>query len=152
MKQGADKHRITENSEILSLFQDSGSYQPDAAEVNGKEFKVTIPRTISNGSLKDRNTTQKDSLKDSNTILKTDVATQKDSLKDSNTILKALEPIQAEVLKYIMAHPQATREEIADSIDGISFGGVKFIIAKLQKKGLLKRVGGRKHGEWQVLI
>ncbi|MDV3106638.1 helix-turn-helix domain-containing protein [Segatella copri] len=152
MKQGADKHRITENSEILSLFQDSGSYQPDAAEVNGKEFKVTIPRTIPNGSLKDRNTTQKDSLKDSNTILKTDVTTQKDSLKDSNTILKALEPIQAEVLKYIMAHPQATREEIADSIDGISFGGVKFIIAKLQKKGLLKRVGGRKHGEWQVLI
>ncbi len=103
-------------------------------DVNGKEFKVAIPRTIPNGSLKYRNTTQKD------------------SLKDSNTILKALEPIQAEVLKYIMAHPQATREEIADSIDGISFGGVKFIIAKLQKKGLLKRVGGRKFGEWLVFI
>ena len=139
-------------------------------DVNGKEFKVAIPRTIPNVSLKYRNTTQKDSLKDSNTILKTgiatqkdslkdsntilktDVATQEDSLKDSNTILKALEPIQAEVLKYIMAHPQATREEIADSIDGISFGGVKFIIAKLQKKGLLKRVGGRKFGEWLVFI
>ena len=141
-------------------------------DVNGKEFKVTIPRTTQKDSLKDSNTipktdvtTQKDSLKDSNTILKTDITTQKDSLKDSNTIpktdittqkdsntiLKALEPIQAEVLRYIMAHPQTTREEIADSIDGISFGGVKFIIAKLQKKGLLKRVGGRKHGEWQVL-
>ena len=166
MKQGADKHRITENSEILALFQDSGSYQPDAAEVNGKEFKVTIPRTIQKSdstiqkeALKDSDTIQKSDstiqkevLKDSNTILKTDVTTQKDSLKNSNTILKALEPIQAEVLKYLMAHPQATREEIADSIDGISFGGVKFIIAKLQKKGLLKRVGGRKHGEWQVLI
>lgn len=166
MKQGADKHRITENSEILALFQDSGSYQPDAAEVNGKEFKVTIPRTIQKSdsttqkeALKDSDTIQKSDstiqkevLKDSNTILKTDVTTQKDSLKNSNTILKALEPIQAEVLKYLMAHPQATREEIADSIDGISFGGVKFIIAKLQKKGLLKRVGGRKYGEWQVLI
>lgn len=166
MKQGADKRRITEDSEILALFQDSGSYQPDAAEVNGKEFKVTIPRTIQKSdstmqkeALKDSDTIQKsdstiqkEALKDSNTILKTDVTTQKDSLKDSNTILKALEPIQAEVLKYLMAHPQATREEIADSIDGISFGGVKFIIAKLQKKGLLKRVGGRKHGEWLVLI
>ena len=124
-------------------------------DVNGKEFKVTIPRTIQKSdstTQKRENATQKDSLKDSNTILKADVTTQKDSLKDSNTILKALEPIQAEVLKYIMAHPQATREEIADSIDGISFGGVKFIIAKLQKKGLLKRVGGRKHGEWLVLI
>ena len=114
--------------------------------------------TIQKEALKDSDTTQKresaiqkDSLKDSNTIPKTDITTQKDSLKDSNTILKALEPIQAEVLRYIMAHPQTTREEIADSIDGISFGGVKFIIAKLQKKGLLKRVGGRKHGEWQVL-
>lgn len=29
---------------------------------------------------------------------------------------------------------------------------VKFIIAKLQKKGLLKRVGGRKFGEWLVFI
>ena len=166
MKQGADKRRITENSEILALFQDSGSYQPDAAEVNGKEFKVTIPRTIQKSdsttqkeALKDSDTIQKsdstiqkEALKDSNTILKTDITTQKDSLKNSNTILKALEPIQAEVLKYLMAHPQATREEIADSIDGISFGGVKFIIAKLQKKGLLKRVGGRKYGEWQVLI
>ena len=33
VKQGADKRRVTENSEILSLFQDAGSYQPDAAGV-----------------------------------------------------------------------------------------------------------------------
>lgn len=38
MKQGADKRRITENSEILALFQDSGSYQPDAVGVNGTTF------------------------------------------------------------------------------------------------------------------
>lgn len=31
VKQGADKRRITENAEILALFQDSGNYQPDAA-------------------------------------------------------------------------------------------------------------------------
>ena len=38
VKQGADKRRITENSEILALFQDSGSYQPDAVGVNGTTF------------------------------------------------------------------------------------------------------------------
>ncbi len=38
VKQGADKRRITENSEILALFQDSGSYQPDASEVEGTSF------------------------------------------------------------------------------------------------------------------
>ena len=120
-------------------------------DASAKEFKVIIKRTtqksdvtIQKEALKDNDTaqksdvttqksesaTQKDSLKDSNTIPKTDITTQKDGLKDSNTILKALEPIQAEVLRYIMAHPQTTREEIADSIDGISFGGVKFIICR----------------------
>ena len=126
---------------------------------HAKEFKVIIPRTSQKEVLKDSNivlkteeTPQKEVLKDSNIVLKTEKTPQKKVLKDSNIVLKALEPIQAEVLQYIMAHPQATREEIADSIDGISFGGVKFIIGKLQQKGLLKRVGGRKHGEWQVLI
>ena len=198
MKQGADKHRITENSEILALFQDSGSYQPDAAEVNGKEFKVTISRTIQKSdsttqkrenatqkdSLKDRNTTQKDSLKDSNTILKTDVTTQKsdsttqkEALKDSDTIQKSdstiqkevlkdsdtiqksnstiqkdLDPSQVRVLNFFREHPKATIDEMVAELNDLSLGGVKFIIAKLQKKGLLKRVGGRKHGEWQVLI
>lgn len=34
VKQGADKRRVTENSEILSLFQDSETYQADAASVD----------------------------------------------------------------------------------------------------------------------
>lgn len=38
VKQGADKRRITENSEILTLFQDSGSYQADAAGVTETNF------------------------------------------------------------------------------------------------------------------
>lgn len=38
VKQGADKRRITESSEILTLFQDSGSYQADAAGVTDTNF------------------------------------------------------------------------------------------------------------------
>lgn len=38
VKQGADKRRITENSEILSLFQDSNSYQADAVGVQDTTF------------------------------------------------------------------------------------------------------------------
>ena len=33
VKQGADKRRVTENSEILSLFQESGQYHPDEAAI-----------------------------------------------------------------------------------------------------------------------
>ena len=173
MKQGADKRRITENSEILALFQDSGSYQPDAAEVNGKEFKVTIPRTIqkrdstiqkevlkdSDTIQKSDSTIQKEALKDSDTIQKSDSTIQKEVLKDSDTIQKSnstiqkdLDPSQVRVLNFFREHPKATIDEMVAELNDLSLGGVKFIIAKLQKKGLLKRVGGRKHGEWQVLI
>ena len=157
----AEKFVLSKNIRIFAATESATLPIWTANQGGSFAFSVGTPKersTIQKETLKDSDTTQKrksatqkDSLKDSNTIPKTDITTQKDSLKDSNTILKALEPIQAEVLRYIMAHPQTTREEIADSIDGISFGGVKFIIAKLQKKGLLKRVGGRKHGEWQVL-
>lgn len=39
VKQGADKRRVTENSELLSLFQDSGEYHADEGSVNDTSAK-----------------------------------------------------------------------------------------------------------------
>jgi predicted HTH transcriptional regulator len=39
VKQGADKRRVTDNAEILGLFQDSGTYHPDEAGVSGSSYK-----------------------------------------------------------------------------------------------------------------
>ena len=72
--------------------------------------------------------------------------------KSETTIQKNLDPSQAKVLEFFSENPHATIEEAAEGIKGLSLGGVKFVIGKLQQKGLLKRVGERKHGEWQVLI
>lgn len=47
-----------------------------------------------------------------------------------------------EVLKFLIENPKATIGEMVDAISNLSLGGVKFVIGKLQKKGLLKRVGG----------
>lgn len=151
VKQGADKRRITENAEILALFQDSGSYYPEEDAERGSsmdDFKVTIWRTAQ----KERITTQKKVLLDSNTTQKGEITTQKDSLKDSGTTQKEIDTTQKRILDYFQSHPKATRIEVADALGDITEDGVKFIIGKLQQKGLLKRVGGRKYGEWQVLI
>ena len=122
---------------------------------SAKEFKVIIERTIQKSDV----TTQKEALKDSDTIQKSDSTIQKEALKDSNTIQKSdstiqknLDPSQVRVLNFFREHPKATIDEMVAELNGLSLGGVKFIIAKLQKKGLLKRVGGRKHGEWKVLV
>lgn len=130
-------------------------------EVSANQFKVTIWRTTHNNKsstqkkpLKDSNTIQKES----NTIQKSDTTTQKKPLKDSRTSQKDSGTIQKnldsleEVLKFLIENPKATIGKMVDAISNLSLGGVKFVIGKLQKKGLLKRVGRRKHGEWQVLI
>ncbi len=124
-------------------------------DVNAKEFKVIIWRTIQKSDF----TTQKETLKDSGTTQKSDsttqksdfttqksdFTTQKESLKDSDTT-------QKRVLEFFKEHPTGTRAEATETLGDITEDGVKFIIGKLQQKGLLKRIGGRKHGEWQVLI
>ena len=139
----------------------------------GKEFKVTLyshiaitiqkdGSTILKGDFtiqkddftiqKDDFTTQKKVLLDSNTTQKGKITTQRKSLKDSDTTQKEIHATQKKILDYFQSHPKATRIEVADALGDITEDGVKFIIGKLQQKGMLKRVGGRKYGEWQVLI
>ena len=112
-------------------------------DVSGKEFKVTIYRpgavTIQKGAA----TIQKEN----STIQKEDSTIQKEAV----TIQKDLDSSQKQVLKFISDHPHATIEESVEAVQDLSLGGVKFVIGKLQQKGLLKRVGGRKHGEWQTV-
>ena len=92
-------------------------------EESANQFKVTVWRTI-----------------------------QKDGLRDSSTAQKDLDTTQKKVLEYFRKNPNGTRVDAANAIGGITEDGVKFIISKLQQKGLLKRVGGRKQGEWKVLV
>ena len=95
-------------------------------DASAKEFKVIIKRIIQ----------------------KREVATQ----KRETATQKNLNTTQKKVLEYFKDNPKATRVDAANALGNITEDGVKFIIAKLQKKGLLKRVGGRKYGEWLVFI
>ena len=131
-------------------------------EESANQFKVTVWRTtqkreftIQKGDLKDSGTTQKDL----DTTQKSESTTQKDDLKESgatqkgkSTTQKDLDTTQKKVLEYFRENPDGTRVDAANAIGGISEDGVKFIISKLQQKRLLKRVGGRKQGEWKVLV
>ena len=53
------------------------------------------------------------------------------------------------LLKIIAAHPEITQKQLADET-GISLGSVKRVTVALQEKGLLRRVGGKRFGHWEV--
>ena len=113
-------------------------------DASAKEFKVIIQRIIQKreaATQKRETATQKGQFEDIDTTQKKEIATQKN-----------LDTTQKKVLEYFKDNPKATRVDTANALGNITEDGVKFIIAKLQKKGLLKRVGGRKYGEWLGFI
>lgn len=53
-------------------------------------------------------------------------------------------------MSFLKEHPRATSKEISKNLGGITEDGVKYNLARLKDLGLLKRVGGRKQGFWQI--
>ena len=134
-------------------------------DASAKEFKVIIKRIIQKREVatqkrevatqKREAATQKREAatqKRETATQKRETATQKGQFEDIETTQKKEIATQKKVLEYFKDNPKATRVDAANALGNITEDGVKFIIAKLQKKGLLKRVGGRKYGEWLVFI
>ena len=57
----------------------------------------------------------------------------------------------AVLLDHLRFQPQMTITELAELL-GLTADGVNYHLRKLQKDGLLLRVGGRKSGYWEVLV
>jgi len=57
----------------------------------------------------------------------------------------------AVLLEHLRFQPQMTITELAELL-GLTADGVNYHLRKLQKDGLLLRVGGRKTGHWEVLL
>lgn len=114
-------------------------------EESANQFRTIVWRTTQ----KNESTIQKEDFtiqKDESTIQKGNSTIQ----KNENTIQKELNTTQKAVLDYFRNHPKANRDEAIAAIDGMTEGGIKFIIGRLQQLGLLKREGGRKNGIWVV--
>ncbi len=70
--------------------------------------------------------------------------------KNRTTTQKTLTATQKAILDYLEEHPTATRQEVAETLGNITEDGIKYHFSRLQKKGYLKREGGRKLGHWVV--
>lgn len=57
---------------------------------------------------------------------------------------------QIKILALLKASPHDTRENLSEKI-GISVTAIENNLAKLKKKGLIKRVGPDKGGHWETL-
>ena len=80
--------------------------------------------------------------------------TQSDQKTTQKTTQKAIQNLteqQQAILSFLKGHPEATRKEISESLSNITEDGVKYNLSRLQELGLLKRIGGREQGYWQII-
>lgn len=124
-------------SGIIRVMRENTPIDFDNQE-SADQFKVTVWRTAQ----KEKDTTQKNM----NSTHKGEFTTQ----KRLDSTQKKSDSTQKKILEYLRVHPQATRLEVSKALGDITEDGVKYAIARLQEKGLLERVGGRKQGEWIV--
>ena len=53
------------------------------------------------------------------------------------------------VVEEIKNDPSITQKQLADRL-GLSYAGIRYVMKKLQERGLLKRIGSTKKGQWII--
>jgi len=77
-----------------------------------------------------------------------------DELVENDTIndtINLLSDNERTVFEEMQAHPKVTANELSEILN-INLRNTKKIIEKLKEKGLVKRMGSRKTGHWEVII
>jgi ATP-dependent DNA helicase RecG len=66
------------------------------------------------------------------------------------TIVKTLSAAEKVIMEEVAQNPSVTQKELATKLT-LSEIGIRYHTDKLKAKGILKRIGGRKTGHWEVL-
>ncbi len=119
-------------------------------EETANQFKVTVWRTAPKDSIKEGNTTQKQSDSTQKSTQITADSTQIISSDTQKSTQKASDSTQKRILEIIEETPRASRKDIAERI-GISEDGVKKQLANLKRMGLIERVGADRGGYWKII-
>lgn len=76
--------------------------------------------------------------------------TQKEEMTTEKTTGKTTEKTTEKILHLMIEHPHITNQELA-KLCGITEDGVYYNVKKMRESGLIRRVGGRKTGHWEIV-
>jgi len=71
-------------------------------------------------------------------------------MSKTETTPKTTQKTAQKIITFMTENPDITREELAKLL-GITPDGVKYHIKNLRDKGVIKRIGGRKGGHWEIV-
>ncbi len=71
--------------------------------------------------------------------------------KSEDGVQKTTQKTTQKILDLIRRKPEISRKEITEALGSITDAGVKYHLAKMKKKGIIKRIGPAKGGYWKVV-
>ena len=116
------------------------SESPEPLEIKGETTKTRGKKTVGK-SVKTRG---------KKTRGKSDETRGKElGLKTEDMVVLRL--TSSRVIDAMRGDPEITREQLAEQLN-VTLKGIEWQVAKLQRDKVIRRVGGRKFGHWEVLI
>jgi len=133
-------------SKIREGFTSKGFAAPEIqTEMGG--VSIIIYRTSSQtGSQSSQKSSQK-----AHQAVSQDVNKRSSQKEFSKGVLKRSSQIDMRILELITSNPKVTQHSIANEL-GVSRRYVETRIEILKENGQIKRIGGRKNGQWQVVL
>lgn len=64
-------------------------------------------------------------------------------------LLSVLSDTEKKVVELILKNPEITQDKMAEIV-GMSKNGIRYVMNKLKKRGILARVGATKKGKWSI--
>ncbi len=117
---------------------------------NPERTKLTIPYTLA-ALQKAGEKLAKKALGTTQTTTQSKVCTTQTTTQSKAGTTQSLTEMQSTILNILRKEPTLGRKDIARKIEGITEDGVKYHLQKLQKLGILRRVGGNYGGRWIVI-
>ena len=133
---------------LLQDMKDYGLAEPEFIDME-VALRINLYRANTGRETIEKRKTSEEMCKESSEEIKTGGETSKENGKTDGETKIRKKTTAERVVEEIKNDPSITQKQLADRL-GLSYAGIRYVMKKLQERGLLKRIGSTKKGQWII--
>lgn len=133
---------------LLQDMKDYGLAEPEFIDME-VALRINLYRANTGRETIEKIKTSEEMCKESSEEIKTGGETSKENGKTDGETKIRKKTTAERVVEEIKNDPSITQKQLADRL-GLSYAGIRYVMKKLQERGLLKRIGSTKKGQWII--
>ena len=133
---------------LLQDMKDYGLAEPEFIDME-VALRINLYRANTGRETIEKIKTSEEMCKESSEEIKTGGETSKENGKTDGETKIRKKTTAERIVEEIKNDPSITQKQLADRL-GLSYAGIRYVMKKLQERGLLKRIGSTKKGQWII--